>query len=66
MPRTTARLSSSWLRQASYDPDTKQLELITGKGQTYTFEEVPPDIFQRLQDAPSAGEFFNQNIKDRY
>ena len=66
MPSITARLQSSWLRTSAYDPDTKQLELRTARGQTYTYEQVPLDIFERLREATSAGEFFNQNIKDRY
>lgn len=64
--RTVVRLQSSWLRQATYDPETKQLDLITAGGQTYTYEQVPEDTFIGLAYDPSPGKYFNTYIKDRY
>jgi hypothetical protein len=66
MPRTHVPLSSSFLRSASYDPDTRTLDIGMDTGQTYTFENVPQDIFEGLRDAGSPGNFYHQNIKGRF
>ena len=31
-----------------------------------TYEDIPPSVVQELVDAPSAGRYFNQNIRGHY
>ena len=66
MTRQLVQLQSSSLRSASYDPETKELDIGFQNGRTYTFQDVPPDVFQGLQDDPSPGSYFNQKIKGKY
>jgi lysyl-tRNA synthetase class 2 len=59
-------LGSSVLLEAGYDPDDQVLELVFANGRIYRFEQVPELVHRRLLRAPSAGSFFNAEIRDRY
>ena len=56
-------LNSSVLSSASYDDETKTLELTFSSGRSYTYSQVPPEVFENLASAPSAGKYFNDFIK---
>ena len=62
----TKSLSSSVLASASYDPETREMELTFTSGRSYTYNEVPQETFDALASAPSAGRYFNNFIKDIY
>jgi hypothetical protein len=67
MPVTTMQLTSSALRQAQYNSDTKTLTLTFANGRRYQYSDpVPEEIFQGLISAASAGSFYNANIRDVY
>lgn len=66
MPRTTTVLTSTSLRSASYDDDTRILDITFASGRTYTYENVPEKVFEELCNAPSAGRYFNDSIKGVY
>ena len=59
-------LGSSVLLEAGYDPEVQVLELVFANGRVYRFEQVPELVHRRLLNAPSAGSFFNAEIRDRY
>ncbi len=58
-------LSSSWIRSCRYDDDTQALT-VNMTSNTYDLTGVPPDVFLDFIDAPSAGTYFNDNLKGKY
>lgn len=59
------QLNSSVLNAADYDPKTETLTVTFHSGARYKFE-VPPEVAQNLMKAPSAGQYFMQNIRGVY
>lgn len=57
---------SSALTSARYNPETRQLDVTFVSGQTYSHEGVPPDEFEALVGASSAGRHYLNNIKGVY
>ena len=56
-------LSSSNLRRCAYDIETETLQIQFNSGRTYTYNGVPASVYNGLLEAPSAGQFFNSEIK---
>lgn len=57
---------SSALSSASYD-EAKQELTVTFKGaRSYTYPQVPPDVWEQLQSSDSPGTFWRQSIRDAY
>jgi hypothetical protein len=56
------QLTSSWLRQASYDDQTRTLVVMTDAGRSYSFHLVPPDVVEAFVGSDSPGRFF-QSLK---
>ncbi|MES1245010.1 MAG: KTSC domain-containing protein [Acidobacteriota bacterium] len=59
-------VSSSSVSSVGYDPETRTLELEFHSGSVYDYEEVPPEVFQALLEAPSVGRFFANEIRGQY
>ncbi len=58
---------SSALQSATYDSDTQSLTVtFKGGGQSYTYPNVPPDVWEQLQSSDSPGRFWRESIKDNY
>ncbi len=57
---------SSMINRVEFTPVNQTLYIIFNNNTVYGFEEVPPEVFDALCKAPSAGIFFNKQIKDRY
>lgn len=57
---------SSMINKVEYAPSSKTLYVIFNNNSVYGFEEIPPELFDGLCQAPSAGQFFNKQIKDRF
>lgn len=51
---------------AEYDDSTSTLAITFNNGRTYSYENVPVDEYAALVDAPSAGRYFIDNIRDQY
>lgn len=66
MAETFVFRSSSNLSTASYDPETQELTLEFQSGDEYQYDSVPPEVYDRLIKAPSAGQFFHRHIKNLY
>ena len=61
------RLDSSAIRRVTYNPTTQKMNVqFVGKGKQYTFVGVPEDVYDDFINSSSAGQFFNDNIKDDY
>lgn len=54
------------IASAGYDPETRRMEIEFRSGRTYTFEEVPLDVYESLLASDSPGRYFNDNIKGVY
>jgi len=59
-------INSSAMTQAAYHDQDQTLDITFIRGRTYTYYGVPFSIYQGLINAPSAGRFFNANIRDHY
>lgn len=59
-------ISSSAISEISYDWSSRLLFITFHSGGTYTFYRVPPDIYQGLISASSAGRFYHTYIRGRY
>lgn len=61
------RLDSSAIRRVTYNPTTQKMNVqFVGKGKQYTFVGVPEDVYDDFINSSSAGQFFNDNIKNDY
>lgn len=63
MAKRTIALASSAIISATYDDQTKQMQITFTDGRTYDFPNVPEDVFDGLAEAPSAGRYYTENIK---
>jgi hypothetical protein len=59
-------LHSGWLAAADYQDSTAVLELEFCTGAVYQYAAVPREIFEGLQQAASAGRYFNAQIRNRF
>lgn len=59
-------LQSSMLAAVDYDPAMQVLNLRFVSGAVLAYVGVPADVARGLVEAPSAGRYFHQNIKDRF
>jgi hypothetical protein len=62
----SGRVISSVVASIAYDEMSRDLEIRFVTGRTYRYLNVPPDVHEGLQSAPSKGTFFNAEIKDKY
>ena len=59
-------LDSSAIARAAYDEGSATLDLWYRGGDRYRYFGVPPEAFDALISAPSAGEYVNRQIKEAY
>jgi hypothetical protein len=57
-------VESSVMSFVKYDDGASELDITFTSGKTYRYLKVPAESFDRLLDAKSKSEFFNDNIKD--
>ena len=57
---------SSWIKEFRYFVRLEQLIVTMHTGAVYAYKHVPIEEVQCWQDAPSAGAYFNRNIKTYY
>ena len=62
----TAFPDSSAIDRATYDDDSGTLQLWYAGGDRYLYFDVPPEFYQALKRADSAGEFVNHWIKPNF
>ena len=59
-------LRSSALSSMDYDPQSQSLTITFHGGRSYTYANVPQDVADDLQNAPSPGTYWRDSIKDQY
>lgn len=59
-------MPSTAIKSIIYDPAARRMLVIFMTGRKYIYEDVPPDVHDAFQVAPSKGGFFNAEIRDRY
>ena len=59
-------LNSSAILRAGYNMSDRTLSITFVRNRTYTYYGVPPSVYLALVNAPSAGRYFNFNIRNRY
>ncbi len=59
-------VESSSVRAVGYDPATFELEVEFRNGRSYRYQQVPVAAYRLLLQAPSIGEFVNEQIKPRF
>lgn len=57
---------SSLIRRAIYDASKQTLAVTFTTGRTYLYFDVPAQLYEELQAAPSMGQIFNWRIRDQY
>jgi len=59
-------MPSTVIYKVSYDAPSSTLRITFVSGNVYDYMNVPAEIYTFIQQAPSKGIYFNQNIKGRY
>ena len=60
------QLKSSSISLCEYETDDQTLSITFTNGRTYDLTGVPPDLFEGLCAASSAGSFFNTYLRGQY
>lgn len=61
-----ATLSSSLISRIRYDEDARTLAVRFRDDRAYLYRDVPPRVFEAMKRAPSAGRYYNEEVKGRY
>ena len=59
-------ITSSLIREASFDAANRTLTVVLRSGREYTYRDVDQAVYQGLVSADSAGRFFNRNIVGKF
>jgi hypothetical protein len=59
-------MPSTVIRSFRYLPHERQLEIVFVTGRRYLYLEVPEQTYTAMTNAFSKGEFFNDQIRDRF
>src|SRR4029450_6094428 len=59
-------VESSMIQAVGYDPKTRILEVVFSSGQTYCYEDVPPEVHQELMIADSKGQYMGEAVIGLY
>ena len=52
--------------QTTYFADSQLLYITFSRGNTYSYEHVEEDLYERFEEAESHGKFFHKNIKNNF
>ncbi|WP_126245651.1 KTSC domain-containing protein [Chitinophaga rhizosphaerae] len=59
-------MPSTVIRHMRYNPETEVLVITFVSGKVYAYRPVPPDVYARMLQSGSKGEFFNRFIRDQF
>jgi KTSC domain-containing protein len=60
-------VKSSNIESIGYHPETKRMSVrFKGSGGTYSYADVPKDVYDKLMGAESVGKHFHAEIKGKY
>jgi hypothetical protein len=57
-------VNSSTINSVGFENGILEVEFVSGS--VYRYFDVPQEVFESLVNAPSVGEFFNENIRSIY
>jgi hypothetical protein len=55
--------NSTAIARASFNLETRQMDVQFVSGQMYSYDGVPPEVFESFITASSPGRFYQQNVK---
>lgn len=58
--------SSVVIKSFDYDKEAQILRVEFNNGSIYKYHDVPDSVYQELKIAPSVGQYFNTNIREKY
>lgn len=61
-----AKLSSSLIARIVYDEERRTLKVGFRDDRAYVYFDVPPSVFPLMKAAPSAGRYYNEEVKGRF
>ena len=61
-----ATRSSSLIARIAYDDDRRTLKVGFRDERAYVYFDVPPSVFHSMKASPSAGRFYNEEVKGRF
>jgi hypothetical protein len=59
-------LTSSMIKHANYNPDSKELIVTFANDTDYLYSDVDENTVQEFFSSDSHGKYFNNNIKNKY
>ena len=59
-------MPSTAIEHVSYDEASRELHVTFVGGATYTYYDVPKQVYAAFRAAPSKGQFVNSYVRDRY
>jgi len=62
----TKSFTSGRIRQADYDPGSRQLELHFDNRTVLAYKHVPEEVFRRLCSAPNPATYWEDRIAEEY
>lgn len=62
----TRKFSGGRLRQASYEPSTRELVLTWNNGDAIAYKQVPEEVYRRLCSAPNPATYWEDRIAEEY
>ena len=60
------RVTSSSIHSIGYDEPSQTLEVKFVHGRVYQYADVALEVFEQFLQAPSKGQFFQDEIRDAY
>ena len=54
------------IRSFDYEESTQTLRVEFYNGSVYKYHDVPKEVNQELESAPSVGQYFNAHIREKY
>lgn len=54
------------IHEFDYDEEKQILRIVFENSSIYQYHDVPSNIYKGLKDAPSKGQYFNQQIRDKF
>jgi lysyl-tRNA synthetase, class II len=54
------------INEFDYDEEKKILKIVFENGGIYQYHDIPNNIYKGLKEAPSKGQYFNQQIRDKF
>lgn len=57
---------SAVIESIDYDRDQQILRVVFNNGTIYKYHQVPESVYQEFKTAPSIGQYFNTEIKDKF